>query len=198
MRIYDVIMKKRNGGTLSDEEIAFFIDGYTAGRIPDYQASALLMAIWFKGMDEHETAVLTDCMARSGDMVDLSAIPGIKVDKHSTGGVGDKTTLIVAPVVAAWRRAGRQDERARAGAHGRHNRQARIDPGLLHLGRAGAVFPDRAGRRALGHRPDGQHRARGQEDLRAARRDGHGGQPAAHRLVDHEQKARGGLRRDCA
>ena len=101
MRIYDVIMKKRNGGTLSDEEIAFFIDGYTAGRIPDNQASALLMAIWFKGMDEHETAVLTDCMARSGDMVDLSAIPGIKVDKHSTGGVGDKTTLIVAPVVAA-------------------------------------------------------------------------------------------------
>ena len=101
MRIYDVIMKKRNGGTLSDEEIAFFIDGYTAGRIPDYQASALLMAIWFKGMDEHETAVLTDCMARSGDMVDLSAIPGLKVDKHRTGGVGDKTTLIVAPVVAA-------------------------------------------------------------------------------------------------
>ena len=92
MRMYDIIMNKRNGGVLSDEEIAFFID---------YQASALLMAIWFNGMNEHETAVLTDCMARSGDMVDLSAIPGIKVDKHSTGGVGDKTTLVIAPIVAA-------------------------------------------------------------------------------------------------
>ena len=78
MRMYDIIMNKRNGGVLSDEEIAFFIDGYTNGHIPDYQASALLMAIWFNGMNEHETAVLTDCMARSGDMVDLSAIPGIR------------------------------------------------------------------------------------------------------------------------
>lgn len=101
MRMYDLIMKKRSGQALSDQEIAFFIEGYTEGSIPDYQASALLMAIYFQGMDEHETAVLTDCMAHSGDMVDLSAIQGIKVDKHSTGGVGDKTSLVIGPIVAA-------------------------------------------------------------------------------------------------
>lgn len=101
MRMYDIIEKKRDGHELTDEEIDFFIDGYVAGDIPDYQASALCMAIFYQGMTARETARLTLDMAHSGDMVDLSGISGIKVDKHSTGGVGDKTTLIVAPIVAA-------------------------------------------------------------------------------------------------
>ena len=101
MRMYDIIHKKREGGELTQEELAFFVQGYTAGEIPDYQASALMMAVFFRGMTRRETAALTLEMARSGDTVDLSSIPGIKVDKHSTGGVGDKTSLILGPIAAA-------------------------------------------------------------------------------------------------
>lgn len=101
MRMYDIIEKKRDGFGLSLEEINYFISEYCSNNIPDYQASALLMAIFLKGMNERETADLTNVMAHSGDLIDLSEIPRIKVDKHSTGGVGDKTTLILAPIVAA-------------------------------------------------------------------------------------------------
>ena len=101
MRIFDIISKKRDGHELNKEEINFFIDQYVDGNIADYQASALLMAIYIKGMSNKETATLTEAMANSGDIVDLSSIDGIKVDKHSTGGVGDKTTLVIAPIVAA-------------------------------------------------------------------------------------------------
>lgn len=101
MRIYDIIHKKREGGELSQAEIQWLISGVTAGTIPDYQLSALLMAIFFRGMTREETVNLTMEMARSGDMADLSPISGVKVDKHSTGGVGDKTSLIVGPIAAA-------------------------------------------------------------------------------------------------
>lgn len=101
MRMVDIIHKKREGGPLSDDEITFFVQGVTKGDIPDYQTAALLMAIRFCGMTQQETARLTACMAASGDVMNLSSIEGFKVDKHSTGGVGDKTTLIAIPLVAA-------------------------------------------------------------------------------------------------
>ena len=101
MRMVDIIEKKRDGKALSTQEINFFIEGYTKGTIPDYQASALAMAIYFQDMDERERADLTLAMVNSGDTIDLSSIQGIKVDKHSTGGVGDTTTLVLAPLVAS-------------------------------------------------------------------------------------------------
>lgn len=101
MRMYDIIQKKQNGLALSEEELSFFINGVTDGSIPDYQISAMLMALFFKGMTDEETIMFTERIADSGEKADLSSIKGKKVDKHSTGGVGDKTSLIIAPMVAA-------------------------------------------------------------------------------------------------
>jgi pyrimidine-nucleoside phosphorylase len=101
MRTVDLIQRKRDGEELAPEEIEFLVNGYTSGEIPDYQMSAFLMAVFFSGMSDREVSRLTECMLRSGDTIDLSHIPGVKVDKHSTGGVGDKTSFIVAPLAAA-------------------------------------------------------------------------------------------------
>ncbi len=101
MRTVDLIQRKRDGEELAPEEIEFLVEGYNNGDIPDYQMSAFLMAVFFCGMSDREVSRLTECMLRSGDTVDLSSVPGVKVDKHSTGGVGDKTSIIVAPLAAA-------------------------------------------------------------------------------------------------
>lgn len=101
MRTVELIQRKRDGGELTPDEIEFLVEGYTKGEIPDYQMSAFLMATYFSAMSDREVSRLTECMLRSGETLDLSGIPGIKVDKHSTGGVGDKTSLIVAPLAAA-------------------------------------------------------------------------------------------------
>ncbi len=100
-RTYDLILKKRNGSALSKDELEYLVEGYVQGAIPDYQVSALAMAVYFRGMSEEEALFLTEAMINSGETISLKAIPGIKVDKHSTGGVGDTTTLVLAPLVAA-------------------------------------------------------------------------------------------------
>ena len=99
MRMYDLINQKKKGNALSPEEIRFMVEGYTKGTIPDYQMSAMMMAICFQGMNEEETLALTLAMRDSGEVLDLSRIDGIKADKHSTGGVGDKTSLVLAPMI---------------------------------------------------------------------------------------------------
>src|SRR6476646_7572969 len=101
MRTVDLIHRKREGEELDAEEISHLVNGYTRGDIPDYQMSAFLMAVFFSEMTDREVSTLTDCMLRSGETVDLSSIKGVKVDKHSTGGVGDKTSLVAAPLAAA-------------------------------------------------------------------------------------------------
>ena len=129
MRAIDVIIKKRDGGELTAEEIQLFIEGYTQGDIPDYQAAAWCMAILLRGMTHREASDLTLAMAGSGDTLDLHSIAPFVVDKHSTGGVGDKTTLAVAPLVASH-----------VEFFGRHTRQTREHPRLHRHPRQGAVY----------------------------------------------------------
>ena len=126
MRAVEIITKKRSGLALSDEEIGFIIEGYVSGSIPEYQVSALLMAIFYKGMTPNETASLTSRMLRSGDVMDLSGIPGPFVDKHSTGGVGDKISLPLAPHCRGLRGEGADDVRQGSRAYGRHAGQAGV------------------------------------------------------------------------
>src|SRR5262249_16131574 len=101
MRTVDLIQRKRDGEELAPDEIEFLVNGYTNGEIPDYQMSSFLMAVFYSGMTDREVSRLTECMLHSGETVDLAPISGVKVDKHSTGGVGDKTSFIVAPLAAA-------------------------------------------------------------------------------------------------
>ena len=122
MRVTDIIEKKRDGGELTRDEIEFFVNGYARGDIPDYQAAAWCMTVFFRGMTARETADLTLAMAHSGDMLDLHDIAPIVVDKHSSGGVGDKVSLVVAPLVAASGPARGQDVGTRPVVQRRHDR----------------------------------------------------------------------------
>ncbi len=149
IRAADLIERKRNGGELSDEEIAELVLGYTRGDVPDYQMAAWCMAVYFKGLTGRETHALTDAMIRSGEIIDLAAALGRRVvDKHSTGGVGDKTSLAVGPIVAACGVPLRQDVRAGARPYGRDARQARVDPRLPRRARRSTSSSSRCARSA--------------------------------------------------
>lgn len=192
MRMYDLITKKKHGEALTDAEITYMIDGYVKGDIPDYQMSAMLMAIWFKGMTDHEITELTKVMAKSGDMIDLSAIAGKKVDKHSTGGVGDKTTLICAPIVAACGgKVAKMSGRGLGHTGGTVDKLESIPGYQTALSRE--KFFDTVNKCGVSVIGQSGNLAPADKNLRTARRHGDGRLHPAHRFVHHEQEARSRL-----
>ena len=201
MRTVDLIQRKRDGEELAPEEIEYLVDGYTTRRhprLPDVGFSDGRVSS--PGMTDREVSRLTECMLRSGETVDLSAIPGIKVDKHSTGGVGDKTSLIVAPLAAAAGRDRAHDVGPRAGPHRRHAGQARIHSRLSH--RSHARRSSRSSSRELGLCFIGQTDRLAPADaqaLRPARCHRHGGIDPADLLLHHvEEAGRGRWTRWCS
>ncbi len=189
MRTVDLIHRKRDGEELSTEEIAFLVDGYTNGTIPDYQMSAFLMAVFFSGMTDREVSALTERMVASGETVDLSSIPGVKVDKHSTGGVGDKTSLIAAPLAAAAGVVVPMISGRALGHTGGTLDKLESIPGFRTNLTIDEFREQLAEAQAGVHRPDRRGRAGRREVLRAARCDGDGGIDSADRFVDHVEEA---------
>ncbi len=194
----ELIEVKRDGRAHTAEQIDRIVFGYTTGEMPDYQMSAWLMAAFINGLDADETVWMTDAMVRSGRVVDLSSVPGIKVDKHSTGGVADTTTLILAPLVAACGvPVAKMSGRGLGHTGGTLDKLESI-PGLSRRADARGVPGPGSRRRGRGDRPVTRRRPGRQEDLRPARCHRDRAQRAAHRGVDHQQEDRGWSRRDRA
>src|SRR5882672_7373995 len=195
MLVVPLIERKRDGGALTPEEWSALVAAYTADRIPDYQMSALLMAVLLRGLERQELAALTDAMLASGQRLAFDSWATPRVDKHSTGGVGDKVSLVLAPLVAACVRGRADDVGARAGPHRRHARQARGDPRVPDrtVARRGEGPGDEA--RLRDDRPDARDRPGRPPDLRAARRHRHRRRDSADRGQHHVEEARRGAER---
>ncbi len=193
MRTVDLIHRKREGEELSPEEIRFIVDGYTSGEIPDYQASAFLMSTFFSGMSDREVSALTEAFIASGNTLDLSSIPGVKVDKHSTGGVGDKTSLIASPIAAAAGVVVPMISGRALGHTGGTLDKLESIPGFRT-----DLTTDEFKAQLAEHKLAfiGQNTEVAPADgkiLCAARCDGHGGIDSADRLFHHVEEDRGGL-----